>query len=251
MNRVLFSVCCAIALTSGMGSVMAQDSATDPIGAMQAQRLTPYAQAPVSGVYPIDTQAAYAAPAAPVVAPAQGVPTVYAAGNKSVSPIVDNAQVAPVAADMAPVYAPAPVLGTSVSLPPEGMTESLRPACPSNGDYDPATFNSSMAQKMALLEAEKEDLRRRLGAAQPGDYRPISQCVAQDNRIAELEAQVDFLKEQNASLKKAQDEAMRAAAEAAAQAAGAEASGGSLSTPELPPLGRPDLPEMPAPTEAQ
>lgn len=115
-----------------------------------------------------------AAEAAAVDAPPQKPDEVVQADEQAAA--AESVAEAAVTPEVAPVVAPAPV-------------------------SDPE-LDDSLMHKLALLEGEKEALRKKLLQAAPGDVAPVYNCAAESNKIKELESQVAFLTEENKALAK-------------------------------------------------
>ena len=107
-----------------------------------------------------------------------------------VAPAVEEAE--------APAAEEAPEVAAAVEEPAPAMeVKPMTPAPAADTELD-----DSLIHKLALLETEKEALRKKLLQAAPGDVAPVYNCAAETNQIKTLESQVAFLTEENQSLQK-------------------------------------------------
>lgn len=114
-------------------------------------------------------------------------------------PIMDEAAAAPVQPPVDPVVS-APVVAPAV--PPVAMMST--PTVPSYRTPESCEINKNLVDKISLLETEKESLRKQTMGL--GALNSVAQCASETARIQNLEAQISYLKEENESLKRLNNE---------------------------------------------
>lgn len=115
-------------------------------------------------------------------------------------PELTAASPAPVAPAPVPVAEPAPVMAAVPVAPVPSTAYSAAPAMASMGDS--CAINQSLVEKITLLEREKENLRMGGASGPTGEMQRIAQCAPEHTKIQTLEAELDYLRQENESLKR-------------------------------------------------
>lgn len=182
------------------------------VGSSAKQSSSPVIATPVSAAA-INAPAPVAIPAPAASAPPKPARTamdMIAEAKQNIQP-AQNAMAPIVDGDMggaAPV--PAPVLQNAVApqpAPAPMMSVANAPMMSSvsgTRSAENCAVNESLVQKITLLEREKESIRKQ--ALGLGGMETIARCASENHKIQSLEAQLAYLREENESLKRLNNE---------------------------------------------